>query len=360
MKQILFLFIIISLIACKKDNVTVDETLFFPPLNSESWEMTDPEDLGWNINNLSSLYDYLSQQNTRAFIVLKNGKIVLEKYWGNNINNTASFDKNTVWYWASAGKSLTACLTGIAQSKGYLNINNKSSDYLGQHWTNLPLEKEDLILVKHQLTMTSGLDYNVTDLDNTEPSSLNYQADAGNQWYYHNAAYTLIENVVSNASGLSYNQFSDENIENKIGMTGSWIQSGYNNIYWSTARDAARFGLLILNKGKWQEEPIIEDSEYFNAMTNTSQNLNPSYGYLWWLNGKPSIIYPGNPNSFSFSLAPDAPADMFAAMGKNGQFIDIIPSQNLVIVRMGEAPDNSLVPILFHNEMWVRINQVIN
>ena len=52
--------------------------------------------------------------------------------------------------------------------------------------------------------------------------------------------------------------------------------------------------------------------------------------------------------------------DLFAGMGKNGQFLDIIPSKNLVVVRMGEAPDGSLVPITFHNEMWEKINLVIN
>ena len=241
-----------------------------------------------------------------------------------------------------------------------LDIQNKSSDYLGKNWTSLPEEKEDLITVRHQLTMTTGLDYRVDDVHCTDPECLQFRTNAGEQWFYHNAPYTLLEQVVSNASGMPYNDFTDDRLERKIGMSGTWIKSGFNNVYWSTARDAARFGLLILGQGKWEDEEIMTDPEYFQAMVNSSQELNPSYGYLWWLNGKGSIVLPGLPYCFNLSLAKDAPADLFAAMGKNGQFIDVVPSQNLVVVRMGEAPDDSLVPAIFHNDMWKKIGLLIN
>jgi len=139
-------------------------------------------------------------------------------------------------------------------------------------------------------------------------------------------------------------------------MNGQWIALGYNNVYWSTARDMARFGLLILNNGKWNDTTVISDVDYLNQMVSTSQGLNPSYGYLWWLNGKSSIIFPALPNSFNVSLSENAPDDLFAGMGKNGQFVEVVPSQNLVVIRMGEAPDGSLVPVEFHDEMWGKLN----
>lgn len=95
-------------------------------------------------------------------------------------------------------------------------------------------------------------------------------------------------------------------------------------------------------------------------MISSSQNINQSYGYLWWLNGKNSIIFPGFSNAFNTNLSPNAPNDMYAALGKNGQFLDIVPSQNLIVIRMGEAPDNALVPIAFHDEMWELLNDIIN
>lgn len=365
MKYSVLIILTLFLFGCDKDdNVTInppDEAiLYFPPLNSDEWESTSPNELDWNTSELSGLLTYLENNNTRAFIVLKDGKIVLEEYFGNNILGTSPFDRNTQWYWASAGKTLTATLVGIAQQEGLLNINNPTSTYLGNGWTSLTSDKEQLITVKNQLTMTTGLEYNVSDLDCTFPSCLTYRTDAGQQWFYHNAPYTLLEKVVENATGIDYNDYTNEKVESVIGMNGQWVSQGYNNVYWSTARDMARFGLLILNEGKWSNTDVLSDTEYIEQMVNTSQSLNPSYGYLWWLNGKESIIFPGLPNSFNISLSENAPNDLFAGMGKNGQFVEVIPSQNLVLVRMGEAPDGSLVPITFHNEMWEKIDLVIN
>ena len=70
-------------------------------------------------------------------------------------------------------------------------------------------------------------------------------------------------------------------------------------------------------------------------------------------------MYPGVPIALNRWLSPDAPADLIVAAGKNGQFLDIVPSLNLIVVRMGEAPDGSAVPILFHNEMWKKLNPLI-
>lgn len=94
-------------------------------------------------------------------------------------------------------------------------------------------------------------------------------------------------------------------------------------------------------------------------MLNTSQNLNPSYGYLWWLNGKDSHILPVLTTSFNGSFSPNAPDDLVIAAGKNAQLLSISPSQNLIVIRMGESPDDSLVPNQFHDDMWQKINAVI-
>jgi CubicO group peptidase (beta-lactamase class C family) len=301
----------------------------------------------------------LENGGTRAFILLKDGKIVLEKYWGKDILNLTSFDKDDVWYWASAGKTLTAFLVGLAQQDGELDINDKTSDYLGKGWTSMEQDKEDQILIRHQLTMTTGMDYGFGDIDCTDPECLQFKTDPGEQWYYHNATYTLLKQVVSNAAGISYNDYTDIQLQDRIGMKGDWIFAGYNNVYWSTARDAARFGLLLLNKGVWDETPILTDTSYFYAMTHSSQDLNPAYGYLTWLNGQSSIVYPGLPFPINVELSSNAPNDLFAGLGKNGQFVNVVPSEGLVLIRMGEAPDGSLVPVQFHNEMWDKLNDVI-
>lgn len=142
-------------------------------------------------------------------------------------------------------------------------------------------------------------------------------------------------------------------------MSGQWISSGYNNVYYSTARDMARFGLLILNKGKWDNTEVLSDETYYEQMVNSSQDLNPSYGYLWWLNGKSSLVLPSLSNAYNIPLSENAPSDLIAGIGKNGQFVEVIPSKNMVVVRMGEAPGDGLVPVIFHDEMWEKIMLVI-
>lgn len=361
---VFFLFVF----ACKGDDdsiISIDTppeevTFYFPPVDTEEWESTPVSDLGWSSNGLSELLSFLEESNTRAFLILKDGRIVVEEYFGNNIFGTAPFNVNSQWYWASAGKTLTATLVGIAQEDGLLDINDVSADYLGDGWTSLSSEKEQLITVRNQLTMTSGLEYDIDDLDCTLPSCLIYKADAGDQWYYHNGPYTLLENIIENVSGLDYETFTEQKLSDAIGMDGQWIAQGSNNVYWSTARDMARFGILMMNKGKWGDLEILSDMDYYNQMISTSQNLNPSYGYLWWLNGKDSIIFPSLAATFPIPLAENAPDDMLAAMGKNGQFLQIVPSQNMIVVRMGETPDNSLTGITYNEDMWEKINGFIN
>jgi hypothetical protein len=116
---------------------------------------------------------------------------------------------------------------------------------------------------------------------------------------------------------------------------------------------------LILNKGNWNGNQILTDTAYFNQMTNTSQNINLSYGYLWWLNGKTSCMVPESQIVFPFSISPDGPADMIAALGKNGQILNVVPSQNLVFIRMGDMPGTGDVPFTLNNDIWKKLNQII-
>jgi CubicO group peptidase (beta-lactamase class C family) len=102
---------------------------------------------------------------------------------------------------------------------------------------------------------------------------------------------------------------------------------------------------------------IMADTSYYNDMVTPSQSLNESYGYLWWLMGNPHTERRACNYPFPGPLCPNAPDEMFAAMGKNGQFIDVVPSQGLVFVRMGNAPDASEVPYLLNDEIWAQLKQ---
>lgn len=348
------LFLILTLTGCSSESneSSPSESLYFPPLEENAlWETKSLSSLGWNENATAPLLSYLEEKHTKGFIILVDGKIVMENYF-----NGHSASSN--WYWASTGKTLTATMVGIAEQENHLNINDKVSDYLGHGWTSLPLAKENLITNKHLLTMTSGLE----DIDNgdcVEPECLTYKADAGTRWAYHNV-YVKLQDVVANAVSTTYSSYFNTKLRDKIGMNGAWIQSGNNSVYWSTTRSMARFGLLMLNKGKWNNEMILNEN-YFNAATNTSQNINLGYGYLWWLNGKSSYHLPQTQLQFSGSIIPDGPNDMFMALGKNDQKIYVIPSRKMVVIRMGDAADNvNLALSDFDEVLWQKINALIN
>ena len=329
----------------------IAQTIYFPPTTGNIWDTISPQTLGYCQPKIDSLYSYLEVNNTKAFILLKDGKIVLEKYFG---THTAS----TPWQWASAGKTITCFMTGIAQQEGYLSITDTTSNYLGQGWTDCTPEQEEKISIWNQLTMTSGLDDGVPDHYCTLDTCLNYLADPGTRWAYHNGPYTLLDGVIENATGLTLNNYTTQKLKNPTGMTGAFFSVGYNNVFFSTARSMARFGSLILNKGNWNGNQIMTDTAYFNDMVNTSQNLNKSYGYLWWLNGKQSFMVPTLQTVFPAFMCPNAPADMISAIGSGGQFLNVVPSQNLVWMRMGDEPTSSLVPFLLNDEIWNYVNDL--
>ena len=350
------LSLVLGLMSCQPGETPPNPTgttLYFPPVSSTEWQTSTPASLGWNETQLADLNPFLQSKNTKAFIILKNGKIVVEKYFG-------TFTADSLWYWASAGKTMTAMLVGIAQQEGLLNINSRSSTYLGRGWTSLPVLKEDLITVRHQLTMTTGLDDGVPDDNCTIPSCLIYKSDAGTRWAYHNAPYTLLDKVVETATGRTYNAYYQQKIRNAIGMNGGWLPNGFNNVLYSNARSMARFGLLLLNKGKWDQTPVLTDSNYFNAQVNSSQAINPSYGYLTWLNGKSNFMAPIFQTVFPGMIVPNAPADMYCALGKNDQKVYVVPSQKLVVIRMGEASGSPALALSgFDNELWGRLKTII-
>ncbi len=324
--------------------------LYFPPSSGTTWDTMSPSQLNWCPDKIQNLYDYLETTNTKSFMVLKDGKIVLEKYFG-------TFTSDSLHVWNSASKTLVGFMTGIAQQEGFLNISDTTSDYLGASWTSLTPAQEEKITIRHQLSMTTGMD-DVTNGDCTDPNCLTYLADAGTRWSYHNAPYTLLNTVISNATSQNFNSYIANKLGTPCGISGLFITFGYNKVFVSKTRPFARFGLLLLAEGIWNGTPILNDPVYFNQMTNSSQTINNSYGYLTWLNGKSNFMVPGLQFSFNGPLEPDAPLDMYAALGKDGQIINVVPSQNLVLVRMGEGDGTTLVGTQYNDSIWIRMNDL--
>ncbi|KPM31587.1 Beta-lactamase [Croceitalea dokdonensis DOKDO 023] len=327
--------------------------LYFPPTGTEDWETIAPETLGWNLENMEPLLEFLEEKDTKAFIILKDGKIAMENYFG-----TTTANSNQTWN--SAGKTLISMTIGIAQAELFLSITEPSSTYLGNGWSTLSPAQENAISIRNHLTMTTGLDYTVENNFCTDRECFDYLNSPGDFWFYHQGAFTLLENIITNAVGTDFETYFNEKIKEKIGMQGSFVKLGFSNFYFSNARSMAKYGLLHLSKGIWDGVPILSDTNYFDEMTTSSQPLNPSYGYLYWLNGKDTYRIPDSEALYPGKLIPSAPNDMYAGLGGNDQKLYIVPSLNMVIVRMGnDASDTNLGPSSFDDELWQRINLLI-
>src|SRR5262249_36457649 len=111
--------------------------------------------------------------------------------------------------------------------------------------------------------------------------------------------------------------------------------TAYANVL-ASCRDHARLGYLYLHGGVWAGEQVVSTG-YVTASLTPSQSMNRAYGYLWWLNAETPAVdammepWPG-------LMGPFAPKDLFAARGFGNQFIDVIPSLDLMVVRFGADP----------------------
>ncbi len=331
-------FLFVHVVSCAQN--------YFPS-PGQLWETTSFEEAGWCADSLGALIDFLDAEDSKAFIVLYDGKIIVEHYFD-------AFTADSLWYWASSGKTLTSALVGIAESDNGLVLQSPTSNYLGVGWTSLTPQQESLITVRNQLTMTTGLDEAVLDDDCTLPACLSYVADAGARWAYHNAPYTLLDGVIENVSGLTLNQFFAQKIGQPCGISGLYFPSGpYNQTFVSTPRNMAKFGLLLQSQGNWNGTEIIP-SNYFQSMITPSQDMNPAYGYLTWLNGSNYFMIPETQLQFPGMMAPSAPLDTYAGLGKNGQVICAAPSKNVSFIRMGNG-NNELVSVTILENIWKKM-----
>lgn len=320
---------------------------YFPPLIGNNW---DTVNAGYDPTALQELNTFLDTTDTKAFIILENGRIAHEQYFG-------TFTQDSLWYWASAGKTMTAFLIGLAEQDGLLSRNQTSKAYLGSGWSSCGSAFEDTTTVLKHLTMSTGLDH-TGDLDCTDPSCLTCSNNP-DPWFYHNAPYTLLTHMLDSVTPNGLAQYIIGKLTLTTGITGTYVPLGDLRVFFSNARSMARFGLLVLNEGLWSGNTILPNGpgSYFEAMVNTSQSANLAYGYLWWLNGKSSHMLPGTTFTFNGPLIPNAPSDLIAGLGKNDQKLYVVPSQNRVIIRLGnDGGQGLLAASSYDNQLWSLIN----
>jgi CubicO group peptidase (beta-lactamase class C family) len=273
-------------------------------------------------------------------LVLQGGLIAAEAY-------AAEWGPDRAAPIASAAKSMVAVLAGIAIDRGLIEgVEQSAADFIPE-WRGTPKET---ITIRHLLTMTSGLGStglaarDVTGDQAAINAGARVEHPPGEVWSYNTPVYHLLFHVVARAAGEPFEDFARRVLIGPLEMEHfSWVtgvgrgRAGEVTNYYTAAcssRDLARFGLLALRGGRWRDRQLV-DPEFLREATTPSQELNPGYGYLWWLNARPST---GLGNSNPGLVFPGSPRDTFAAMGGGGQVVMVVPSLDLVVVRQGARP----------------------
>jgi CubicO group peptidase (beta-lactamase class C family) len=332
------------------------QSLYFPS-SDDQWEQVDPASAGWNADRLSAALDLAGERDSSGVVILHQGRIMAEKYWElanpsrryqNALQGRDGKDR-VIEDVASAQKSVVAVLTGMAQERGLINIEDPVSRHLGKGWSQASEKQEAAITIRHLLSMNSGL---ATDMS--------FAAAAGDSWLYNTPAYHYLMRILEAVTGKDRNQLTSEWITEPLGMAHSswtprpWADAAIGSGFSTTARELARFGLMIQAGGRWHDQVVMADSAYLEAMLSPSQSLNPAYGYLWWINGQDFSLAAGaGARRSDGPLIPAAPADLVAMQGALDRKLYLVPSLDLVVVRLGAAgsADNSN----FNNAFWAAL-----
>ncbi|HIF34285.1 MAG TPA: class C beta-lactamase-related serine hydrolase [Planctomycetaceae bacterium] len=328
------------------------DDLYFP---ADGWETVKPSSVGWNSGKLAAAVQFAMSRKSSGIVILYRGRILAEEY--QDLQNASTryrrmvqgqdADGHPIEDVASAQKSVVSFLVGVAQEKGHVKITDPVHQHLGVGWSRAKPKQESAITIRHLMTMSSGLN-----------DKLEFITRPGTKWKYNTSAYSQTLRTIAAASGKSPNELTGEWLTNHLGMKDSrWVERPGAKLnlaanpygFATSARDLARFGLLMVAKGRWNDRTLLADQDYLKAALAPSQTMNPSYGFLWWLNGQESRVR--GALRVKGPLIASAPPDLVGAFGALGRKCYVVPSLDLVVTRLGDSP--TLVgKANFDREFW--------
>jgi CubicO group peptidase (beta-lactamase class C family) len=275
---------------------------------------------------------------TKALVIVYKNKIIAEKY-------APGYNQNSMFLGWSMAKSVTGALIGILAKQGKLNPVQPAPV---SEWQKAKDDRQE-ITIENLLQQTSGLNFkedyssysNATNMLFNKgdmagyTESLPLEVKAGTEFYYSSGNSNILSGIVRSIVGeKNYHSFPYQELFYKLRMyhtlmepdaSGTFVGSSY---IWASARDYAKFGMLYLNDGVWNGERILPEGWVQKSTSAPAANHLKNYGYQFWLNGT-------NETNSSQKEFPQMPADFFYADGYGGQRIYIVPSMQLVVVRLG-------------------------
>ena len=302
--------------------------------------------MAWDEVALDDLASYCRSQRTTGLLVVENRRTALERNWpvpaGSELferrylHGTAR-DGALREDVASQQKSLVALLATIAVDRGRLDLEQPVSHCIGRGWSRAEPAQESAIVVRHLLEMCSGLD-----------DALHFEAPAGTRHCYNTPAYALMLPVLEAAADQSICALTLTWLTGPAGMADTaWCQRsdelasflGNPRGLVTTPRDLARLGQIVLDGGVAEDGTRLVSAAGLSAILRRT-DLHPAYGRLWWLNGGTHWIVPKRGEG-SGSLVPTAPADAVFALGSENRVLMVVPSQRLILVRLGQQASDA-------------------
>jgi len=291
----------------------------------------------------------LAAEASTCVAVIQGGRLVHEAYF-----NGGSADAPVKVY--SITKSMTSLLVGMAADDGTLSLDDPASEQIDE-WRVGPAGD---VSVRDLLSMTSGREWSdatdrrlIRQVDDQTAYAVGLrQREERGEWVYDNAAVQTLERVLaeSQTEDADVIALARRRLLEPLGMRHTrWPtdRTGQATTYSgveSTCRDLARVGYLVLQGGRWRDDQLVSEN-YIAQMTAASSARNAGYGLLWWTNAEGRIVevlrqagYPRDKAPYEGRLAPRAPADATWAFGHGQQFVAVVPSEDVVAVRLGRRP----------------------
>ena len=340
--------------------LTQNYTYIVPETMADGLETTSLNDVDLNQDKILELIEEIedekSFQKVHSLLIARHKKLVLEEYF-------YGYKPSAFHTTRSAGKSITNALVGIAIDRQFIPDENSAVyPYFNkydsfQNWA----EGKNNILIKHILTMSSGLacnDFGDSPGNEDRMQSQKEQPDwskfildlplenrPGEKTFYCSGGVNLLGDLITQASNLWIPEFLQKYLFDPLGIQNYYMNltptgNGYlaGGIFLKP-RDMLKFGQLYLNHGQWQGEQVISGDwikKSFQPWVGINGE-NPDYGYLWWYD---RFVYR------------DAKYDSYSASGNGGQFIFVIPKLDLVVVITGGNYGQ------FRN--WIRFKKMIS
>ncbi|TAG16891.1 MAG: class C beta-lactamase-related serine hydrolase [Cytophagia bacterium] len=270
---------------------------------------------------------------TRAVLVLHRGRVVAEQY-------ASGFTQNTPLMGWSMTKSVTNAMIGLLVKDGKIDVNKPAPV---AEWT----DNRRAITTDNLLRMSSGLNFeenygkisDATKMLFLENGAGKYalgskvEVAPATKWYYSSGTTNVLQEIVRRQfkTHAEYLNFPHQRLFQKLGMASAVIEPDASGTYvgssfmFATARDWAKFGQLYAQDGIWQNERLLPEGWVKYSSTETP-HANGDYAAQFW----------------TYCRKNGVPPDAFSMNGFEGQYVLIVPSKQLVVVRLGCSPNEAL------------------